>query len=151
MEEKNVNFVFIIVFVLALGITCFACYKVFSATSGNNSKTKSVNNITKELKKYCNNVNAAGSYDGKNGKCTNFECYYNDDGDVYTYDCKDGNGKAEKQSSSDLKLNSNIALATGCASMDINGNYSSDHLQCKNFVCTLEYYGNKYTKDCMGK
>ncbi len=148
-DNKSINFAFVLVFIIAFGIICFVGYKVFSNHSGSNSKEKSVTEITKELKTYCHNVDAAGNYDGQNGKCKEFECYYNDDGTVYTYDCKNSNGKAVKEKSSDMKLKSNMILSSGCASMDVNGNYSHDTLQCKNFVCTVDFYGNKYTKDCM--
>ena len=149
MENKSINFAFVFVSIIAFGIICFIGYRVFGAFSNDEPKSKSVSVITKELKKYCEKVNADGKYKSGNNGCYNFICYYNNNDDTYTYDCEDAPKKATKEKKSDLKLKANIAVAAACVSIDQNGNYDDeDNIRCKNFVCTIEYLGKEYSDTC---
>ena len=44
----------------------------------------------------------------------------------------------------------NLSLSTACSMVDNNGNYFGDdnNLYCNSFVCTYDYNGKKYEKDC---
>ena len=146
MEEKNVNFAFILVFAIAIIIIIFVGYGIFNR--GSDIKKLSDKDIEKKLTNYCKNINADGKLEDDEGGCEYFSCYYNYDEKVYTLDCEDENAKVVREKKVDIRLKSNLILAASCSSTDVNGNYEYDDTKCRNFVCETSLYGKTYRKNC---
>ena len=54
------------------------------------------------------------------------------------------------------RIRANITLSTACSNVNSKGNYTDQEgdqqqtgaVNCANFVCTVEYQGNQYERNC---